>query len=182
MHAFTPQAAFRYQVVSQVITRISGGETQREAVLAVAALEHYFPGDDRPRRVSERAIYLWLARFRAEGIAGLETSPRLSSSTPGSSLPAKFVEFLIETKTQDSRASIPEIIRRAGQLGTLKPEDAVDRTTVYRTAKRLGLWVAHQRNARDRDVRRFAYPHRMDMVLSDGKHFRAGMTRARRVA
>lgn len=182
MQAFTPQATFRYQVVSQVLTRISGGETQREAVLAVADLEHYFPGDDRPRRVSERAIYLWLAQFRSEGIAGLETSPRLPCSAPGSSLPPKFVEFLIETKTQDSRASIPEIIRRAGQLGTLKPEDAVDRTTVYRTAKRLGLWVAHQRNSRDRDVRRFAYPHRMDMVLSDGKHFRAGITRARRVA
>ena len=182
MQPFTPQAAFRYQVVSQVLTRIGGGETQREAVLAVADSEHYFPGDDRPRRVSERAIYLWLAQFRSEGIAGLETSPRLPSSAPGSNLPPKFVEFLIETKTQDSRASIPEIIRRAGQLGTLKPEDTVDRTTVYRTAKRLGLWVAHQRNSRDRDVRRFAYPHRMDMVLSDGKHFRAGVTRARRVA
>ena len=82
----------------------------------------------------------------------------------------------------NSRASIPEIIRRAGQMGILKPEDAVDRTTVYRVAKRRGLWVAHQRNSRDRDVRRFAYPHRMDMVLCDGKHFRAGATRARRVA
>jgi hypothetical protein len=161
MQTFTPQAAFRYQVVSQVLTRICSGETQREAVLAVAALEHYFPGDQRPRRVSERAIYLWLAQFRSEGLAGLETAPRIPSSPPGSCLPPKFVEFLIETKTQDSRASIPEIIHRAGQLGTLKPEDAVDRTTVYRTAKRLGLWVAHQRISRDRDVRRFAYSHRM---------------------
>jgi hypothetical protein len=181
MKAFTPQAAFRYQVVSQVLTRICSGETQREAVLAVAALEHYFPGDHRPRRVSERAIYLWLAQFRAEGLAGLETAPRIPASPPESTLPPKFVEFLVATKTEDSRASIPEIIHRARQLGTLKPEDAVDRTTVYRAAKRLGLWVAHQRNSRDRDVRRFAYPHRMDMVLCDGKHFRAGMTRARRV-
>jgi putative transposase len=31
-------------------------------------------------------------------------------------------------------------------------------------------------------MRRFAYPHRMDMVLCDGKHFRAGATRAKRVA
>jgi hypothetical protein len=181
MQEFSPQTAFRYQVVSQVLTRIYAGETQREAVLAVAAIEHYFPGDQRPRRVCERAIYLWLARFRAQGLAGLETAPRTPSSQPGSSLPPKFVEFLVDVKTQDSRASIPEIIRRAGELGTLKPEDAVDRTTVYRAAKRLGLWVAHQRNSRDRDVRRFAYPHRMDMVLSDGKHFRAGVTRARRV-
>ena len=32
------------------------------------------------------------------------------------------------------------------------------------------------------DMRRFAYPHRMMMVLCDGKHFRAGATRKRRVA
>ena len=182
MQEFSPQAAFRYQVVSQVLTRIYGAETQREAVLAVAALEHYFPGVDRPRRVSERAIYLWLGKYREEGLTGLETSPRIPSSPPGSSLRPKFIEFLVNVKTQDSRASIPEIIRRAGQMGILKPEDAVDRTTVYRVAKRRGLWVAHQRQSRDRDVRRFAYPHRMDMVLCDGKHFRAGVTRARRVA
>jgi len=182
MQEFSPQAAFRYQVVSQVLTRISSGETQREAVLAVAALAHYFPGDDRPRRVSERAIYLWLELYRGQGLAGMETAPRNPSSPPGSSLPPKFVEFLVEAKTQDSRASIPEIIRRAGQLGILKPETPVDRTTVYRAAKGLGLWVAHQRKSRERDVRRFAYPHRMDMVLCDGKHFRAGVTRARRVA
>jgi hypothetical protein len=181
MQEYSPQAAFRYQVVSQVLTRISGGETQREAVLAVAAIEHYFPGDHRPRRICERAIYLWLGRFREDGLAGLETSPRVPSSPPGRVLPPKFVEFLVATKAEDSRASIPEIIRRAGQLGILKPEEAVDRTTVYRAAKRRGLWVAHQRNSRDRDVRRFAYPHRMDMVLCDGKHFRAGVARARRV-
>jgi transposase InsO family protein len=182
MQEFSPQAAFRYQVVSQVLTRICSGETQREAVLAVAALEHYFPGDQRARRVSERAIYLWLGHFREQGIAGLETSPRIPSPPPGGSLPPKFFEFIVAVKTQDSRASIPEIIRRAAELGILKPEDAVDRTTVYRAAKRRGLWVAHQRKSKDRDVRRFAYPHRMDMVLCDGKHFRAGMTRARRVA
>jgi transposase InsO family protein len=181
MQEFSPRAAFRYQVVSQVLTRICRGETQREAVLAVAAQEHYFPGDRGPRLVSERAIYLWLRQYRVEGLPGLETSPRIPSSPPGSCLPPKFLEFLVAVKTEDSRASIPEIIRRAEQLGTLKPEDAVDRSTVYRAARRLGLWVAHQRKSRDRDVRRFAYPHRMDMVLCDGKHFRAGATRARRV-
>jgi len=182
MQESSPHAAFRYQVVSQILTRIRGGETQREAVLAVAALEHYFPGDDRSRRVSERAIYLWLRRFRKQGLAGLETSPRIASAPPGSILPPKFVEFLVQAKTQDSRAFIPEIIRGAIELGLLKPEDPVDRMTVYRLARRRGLWVAHQRKSRDRDVRRFAYPHRMDMVLCDGKHFRAGVTRARRVA
>ena len=181
MKEFSSRTAFRYQIVSQVLTRICGGERQREAVLAVAAQEHYFPGDDRPRRVSERAIYRWLELYRKHGLAGLE-SYRVPSLQSESSLPQEFVKFLVKEKTLDSRASIPEIIRRAGELGILKPEGPVDRTTVYRTAKRLGLWVAHQRKSKDRDARRFAYPHRMDMILCDGKHFRAGATRARRVA
>ncbi|HYC99642.1 MAG TPA: hypothetical protein VEB22_00315, partial [Phycisphaerales bacterium] len=32
------------------------------------------------------------------------------------------------------------------------------------------------------DTRSFEYPHRMQMLLCDGKHFRAGKTRAKRVA
>jgi transposase InsO family protein len=182
MKEFSPQVAFRYQVVSQVLTRICSGETQREAVLAVAALEHHFPGDHRPRRVSERAIYRWLELYKERGLDGLETSPRASSTQPGEILPPSFVKFLIQEKTLDSRTSIPQIIRRAEEKGILKPETPVDRSTVYRTAKRRGLGVAHQRKSKDRDVRRFAYPHRMDMVLCDGKHFRAGASRARRVA
>jgi transposase InsO family protein len=59
----------------------------------------------------------------------------------------------------------------------------VDRTTVYRVLKRMGEGVGRRRTADpERDTRRFAYPHRMQMVLCDGKNFRAGITRARRVA
>ena len=83
---------------------------------------------------------------------------------------------------ESSTVAIPEIIRRGRDYGILKREERVDRTTVYRAAKRLGLSVAHRKNAKDRDSRRFAYPHRLDMVLCDGKHFRVGAKRARRVA
>jgi putative transposase len=182
MQEFSRQAAFRYQVVSQVLSRILAGEPQREAVLAVAELEHYFPGDDRPRRVSQRAIYRWLEIYRDHGLKGLETSSRKPAPAPSSVLPGKFVKFLVEQKNKDARSSIPEIIRRAVQRGILKPDTPVDRTTVYRTATNLALPVAHRKKAAEREVRRFAYPHRMDMILSDGLHFRAGATRARRVA
>ena len=85
-------------------------------------------------------------------------------------------------KESDPRASIPEIIRRGREYGILKDDTLVDRTTVYRVAKRLGPSLARRKGGKDRDSRRFAYPHRLDMVLSDGKHFRAGAKRARRVA
>jgi transposase InsO family protein len=46
----------------------------------------------------------------------------------------------------------------------------------------MGLPRSRRSSKRDADMRRFAYPHRMMMMLSDGKHFRAGPARTRRVA
>jgi transposase InsO family protein len=90
-----------------------------------------------------------------------------------------FLAFLSDQKGKDKRASVPELIRRARRLGLIKR--APDRVTVYRACKRLGLPVGRIRKTQDRDARRFEYPHRMDMLLCDGKHFRAGQTRAKRV-
>ena len=65
--------------------------------------------------------------------------------------------------------------------GHLTDEHDVDRTTVWRLCKRMGLPTRLRTVKSEGDTRRFAYPNRMMMVLADGKHFRAGATRARRV-
>jgi len=174
------QALFRFTIVSQVLGRIHIGESRAEAVRAVAAGEHVF-FNGTARRISPRSIYRWLAAYRARGMAGLEPEQRCDVVS-SSSLPCRFVDFMIHEKQQDHSASIPELIRRAMERGILKSHDDVDRSTVYRTAKRLGLPVARGRRAKNRDMRRFAFPHRMDMVLCDGKHFRAGERRKKRVA
>lgn len=183
MQEFSRHAAFRFQVVSQVLSRMLAGETQRGAVLTVAGLQHYFPGDSCPRRVSERAIYRWLAAYRQGSLEALETSDRVASVGPGNILSEEFHAYLVEVKTKDPRASIPEIIRRSVEQGIVPRDDPPDRTTVYRTAKSIGLEVGRRKRKPDGgDMRRFAYAHRMEMILSDGVHFRAGASRARRVA
>jgi transposase InsO family protein len=173
-------ALFRYQVVSQVLSRELSGERRARAVHAVAGMRHRF-FDGRVRRVSVRTLYRWLRAHESEGLPALETRRRESLS--GSNvLPVRFVEFLATTKKLDPRVSIPELIRRARELGLVDPHTSLDRSTVYRTAVRLDLPVGHIAKQPERDTRRFAYPHRMDMVLADGKYFRAGAQRARRVA
>jgi len=173
-------ALFRFAVISQVMARLHGGEPLAEAVRAVARLDHV-QFDGTSHRVSERSIRRWLAAYRAEGIRGL--GPRKPSSAPASQVLAPgFVDFLVREKLQDRAASIPEVIRRATEHGLLPPGHGLDRSTVYRTAGRLGLPLARRKRAKDRDSRRFAFPHRMDLVLCDGKHFRAGEKRAKRVA
>jgi len=172
------RALFRYSIVAQVTARMQGGEPPPVAVRTVAAHEHVF-FDGSPQRVSERSLYRWLAAFGEHGIAGLEDKDREASFS--SILAEAFVDFLIVEKGRDPQASIPELIRRAKARGIVTPEQTVQRSTVYRTCKRLGLPLARRKGAKQRDARRFAYPHRMDMVLCDGKHFRAGEDRLRRV-
>jgi putative transposase len=132
------------------------------------------------RRVSTRTIYRWLAAYDDAGPAGLEPSAR--EAIVSKVLSPRLIDHLRAAKRDDPEASVPELIRQARELGILEVGEHVDRSTVYRTCKRLGLTLARRKSAKDRDSRRFAFPHRMDMVLCDGKHFRAGAGRHRRMA
>jgi transposase InsO family protein len=176
----SPAALFRFAVISQVLAGVHIGEELAETIRAVAGREHV-GFDGASQRVSQRSIYRWLAAYRVGGLAGLEPR-RHANPASRDPLPRKFVDFMVREKGQDPAASIPELIRRAVECGILKPDHELHRSTVHRAARRLGIPVARSKRARDRDARRFAYPHRMDMVLCDGKHFRASESRAKRVA
>jgi transposase InsO family protein len=177
-HHHSSEALFRFSVVSKVVARIRGDEPRSDAIRAVAADSHAF-FDGSLRRISERSIYRWFAQYDESGMPGLEPKAR---HTEPSALSKDFVDFLVDENRGDRSASIPELIQRARAHGIVKPDEIADRSTVYRTCKRLGLCMARRKKAKHRDSRRFAYPHRMDMVLCDGKHFRAGEGRHKRVA
>jgi len=97
-------------------------------------------------------------------------------------LPEAFVAFPRIEKEADPRASSPELIRRAHELGMLRPQPLVDRIMVWRANQRMELAPLRKPYKREADTRRFVFPHRMMMVLADGKHFRAGAARLKRVA
>jgi transposase InsO family protein len=186
-HIAAPQALvqvssevlFRYQVLSDVLSRRMRGESRSRSVQQVADRMHRML-DGSERRVSPRSLYRWLSAFDKGGLAALELQSR---EGPGCTvLSSDLLRFLEETKQDDPTASVPEVLRRARQRGVLAHDEHVDRTTVYRACVRLGLPVSQLSCKRNRDARRFSYPHRMMMMLVDGKHFRAGAARARRVA
>jgi putative transposase len=173
-------ALFRYQVLSQVLVREQTGQPRSEAIAAVAAVEH-ITADRKLRQVSQRSIYRWLAAYESQGFAGLLPAAR-AHIEDSVVLPRPLIDFFKNQKTADPWASVPELIRRAAVTGLITPDQLINRVTVWRTLKRLGLDTARSKKPVDRDCRRFAYPHRMQMVLCDGKHFRAGAARLRRVA
>jgi transposase InsO family protein len=175
------EALFRYRLVSEIRARMLSGGTLVDAIAHVAKTEHHdFRGN--LRQPSARSLYRWVAAYQKLNFHGLQSVPRVPMD--GSvALPAALLDFIAKEKRLDHDASIPELIRRAREHGVLAIEQSVQRSTVYRTLKRMQLPVGRRKKRRpNRDTRRFAYPHRMDMVLCDGTYFRAGSNRARRLA
>jgi transposase InsO family protein len=175
------EALFRYRIVSEIRTYLLSGMSLVDAIECVAAKEHHdFCG--AMRRPSRRSLYRWVAAFEKADFHGLQ--PVIRKPLEGSTvLPEKLIAFVVNEKKRDRDASIPELLRRAREHGVVSKSQQIQRSTVYRTLKRMQVSVGRRKKRRpDRDTRRFAYPHRMDMVLCDGKHFRAGATRARRLA
>lgn len=176
----SPLALFRLMVVSVVQARCLAGEPRAVVVTEVAGSPHLTPAG-KPRKICERTLYRWLADYALGGVAALEPAgrPHTDSSVV---LPEDFLAFLRQEKGVDPRASVPEVVRRATEQGLLQCQQEVHRVSVWRACRRLALPTRRRPHKREADTRRFAYPHRMMMVLVDGKHFRAGIYRAKRVA
>lgn len=174
------EALFRYRVVSVVLATELGGEGVSAAVKKAAQQGHLTLLGEA-REVDERTVWRWLSAWREGGLSTLEPQPREGSGA-GSSLPKQLVDFLVAQKQQDVRASVPELLRRSVQMGVLARLDDVDRVTVWRALKERGQATLRRPNRVQRDVRRWGYAHRMQLTLCDGKHFRAGAKRSKRVA
>ena len=174
------ETLFRYQVVSQVLSQTARGEVYSVAVNNAASMEHHTP-EGKSRSVSKRSIYRWLKAWEKHGFEGLLPAERLQTQS-SVVLNEALLDFFCEQKGEDPKVSIPELIRRAQLCGMIRPEESINRITVWRALNRRGIITSHRKSAKKRDARRFAYPHRMDMVICDGKQFRAGPGRLRRVA
>jgi len=175
-----PEALFRFLLVSRVRTLVGAGRRVTLTVRRLAGEVHVdFKG--ARRRVGARTLFRWLAAYDAEGLSGLVRKQREGTKS-STVLPEDLLLFAKEEKEDDPRASVPELIKRARALGIVAEGTRVDRTTLYRALRRMGVSTRRKKVPKGRHQRRFAWPHRMQMVLCDGKHFRAGANRLKRVA
>jgi len=172
------EALFRHKVVTSVLALVILGYERPIAIEQTVQSVHVTE-TGQVRVLSTRTLYRWLAEYQKGGIAALEPAKRVLESK---ALGDELIAFLKDEKADDPDASIPELLRRAEERSVLGPDDRVHRVTVWRMLKRLALPTSSRAAKQHADIRRFAYPHRMRMVLVDGKHFRAGAGRLKRVA
>ena len=90
-------------------------------------------------------------------------APRAASSPPDRSqaLSVELVAFLRTEKRCDPRASAPELVRRARERGIVPVDQKIDRTSVWRACRRLGLPTRQRPHKREGDTRRWQYAERM---------------------
>jgi putative transposase len=179
--ALSSESLYRFQVISAVRARVLGGEKLSRAVRAIVKVPPCpLVGSFAPR-ISVRSVYRWLRTHQDQGIAGLQR-PRRGSQGVSRALPESLVAFFRAEKSLDRYASVPELLRRARELKVIGAEDPIDRVSAWRACRRMELPLMRVPKKQEADMRRFAYPHRMMMVLADGKHFRAGIGKTKRVA
>ena len=173
-------ALLRYLVVAEVEALVLRGCSAGAAVRSVAGAPR-LGLDGRPVQISVRTLQRWRAAWASGSLAALEPQQRTRTTT-SLALPAELVIFLRTEKQRDPRASAPELVRRARALGIIPLDLKIDRTSVWRACRRMGLPTRRRPHKREADTRRWRYAQRMQCVLADGKHFRAGAARLRRVA
>ena len=175
-------ALLRYSVVAEVEALVLGGWPAGAAVRHVAGADRVdrVDLDGRPVRIGVRTLQRWRAAWASGKLAALEPRQRTRTTT-SQALSVELVAFLRTEKRCDPRASAPELVRRARERGIVPVDQKIDRTTVWRACRRLGLPTRRRPHKREADTRRWRYAERMQCVLADGKHFRAGAARRRRV-
>ncbi|MHB1951865.1 MAG: transposase family protein [Acidiferrobacteraceae bacterium] len=173
-------AITRYTAVAIVLAKVAAGMKLARAVnetVGQCVLDHR----GQAKKLTRRSLYRWVATFKSGGLEALADTPR-TMKEPTRILSSEFIDFLTKEKTADKDASLPEVIRRAVQSGVIQEDEAISRSTVWRAAVKLNLPLFTDKGFLKDDKRRFAYPHRMQMVITDGKKFRAGIGRKRRVS
>jgi hypothetical protein len=134
----SPDELLRCQVIAELRSKLAGGKDLEEAVAEIAARTHFIIHTGEAVTVTTRSVYRWWSKFKVAGWPGLRTgrsqTPRLYPA-----LPEKLLGFLREEKKLDRYASVPELLRRARELELVGSAEAIDRVTVWRACKRLGL-------------------------------------------
>jgi len=167
----------RYAAVALVLAKVAAGESFSRAVIKVAKSGLIGLNGQRIKP-SRRTLQRWVKTHQEGGLKALEPKSR-ATDRPSWVLTDDFLRHLVNVKTLDVDASIPEVIRQAEQHGI--DTSKIRRVSVWRAARRLNLPIFSKKGIEEEDMHRFAYPHRMQMVLCDGKYFRAGVTGRKRV-
>jgi putative transposase len=155
------------------------GVSLAQAIAEVVKLPHV-DHLGRPRTLFARTVYRWMMQHRKGEFSALEDQRR-GRTADSVVLSRELLDFLRRQHKADEKASVPELIRLARAQGVIASDQRVDRTSVWRACRRMGMALTRSLRQTEADVRSFAYPNRMLMVLCDGKHFRAGVKRLRRV-
>jgi len=129
------------------------------------------------KRATERTLYRWVKRYEDEGENLFKTKREYDKY---SHIDERTIKEFVRLKEKDEYLSIPEAIKILEDAEFVK-KGTLSRSTVWRIARDYNLPLHLKDQVTKSKKMRFEYAHRLDMVICDGKHFRAGSKEHKRV-
>jgi putative transposase len=159
---------FRYGLIAEFLQQPKDQRGLYAALRQKAAAEYAIPGSTRTR-VAAETLRHWIKDYRRGGFEALLPKGRVDRGQ-SRALSAAVAEALLRLKEEQPHLSIPQLIRRVQDHGTVGAGQVLPPSTVHRLLTRAGLMrkAADEPNAQDR--RRFAFEHAGQMWMSDVMH------------
>ncbi|MCL6451836.1 MAG: DDE-type integrase/transposase/recombinase [Acetobacteraceae bacterium] len=150
-------ATFRFQVIAPLVVRELGAR-ERAHILRDLANRLWKTPDGRTIRVHGRTIARWVARYRAQGYAGLLPEVRVDRGAHRR-LPEQVLARAIALRQEDPSRSVRTIIRILELEGLAQPGQ-VKRTTLSHALCRAGVSRAEVTRAKETfKLREAPYPN-----------------------
>jgi len=130
------------------------------------------------KRASERTLRRWIDLFEKEGHDTFENKKR-GEYEKFKDIKENVTKRFIELKKGDKYLSVPKVIRILEKENLIKKGE-ISRNTGWRISNYYNLPLCLRDQHKSKKIR-FEFKHRMDMVICDGKHFRAGIKENKRV-
>jgi transposase InsO family protein len=167
MKQLHPMALFRLTVLGPLINRDRLGYGELKRIIRELAEKPYaIPGSHRCY-LSEKTIEAWYYQYRHEQIDGL--TPKRRRDRGQSKLPIELQEAILQTKRDNPKRSLNEIIRLLNEQG-LTAHDALKRSSVHRLLQQHGLSNRGEHHTVGEEYRSFEAEHCGDIWYGDVMH------------
>ncbi len=158
-------ALFRYGIIADFVHLAPGTKGLYNLIKKKAGQHYSIPGSKRTQ-VAEETIRSWLKKYRKGGFDALLPKTRADKGK-ARRLPLEVADVLLEIKEKEPDLTVPLVIKKAKERGTVPDNIRLPESTVYKLLARNGLT---SKKSPAKDHRRFAYQYAGDLFMCDVMH------------
>jgi putative transposase len=171
-------ALFRYGLIADLLHLPNGKSGLYKKLAEKAAGDYEIPGTLR-RRVASETMRGWLGLYRKGGFDALYPRVRCDNGQ-ARAIPQTMADQLLQWKEEKRDLTVPLLIAKAKESGTLPEGIVLAPATVHRLLSRHGLMMKQPGEPTGNDRRRFSFDKAGELWMSDVMHGPAVLVEGKR--